>query len=623
MTPVGVEEVRTINLCAGWETQVFIEAQSTPSLRTLNMSMARLGTGFHPEDENALACQVVFESLGRSEPVRSQFAREKITSMLQDKQENPWLAILAAYALLRIQEQAPSIDEANAVASQLQRALEFLTIIADHPDVRALNLLKDQPSESFWYPPLLRAGLKRVQDHATRYVATIPLESLTDVVLDNLTTNSPWTAWRHLDRTPQPANTTPPTTTRTAKQSVTRPYVDTSSPSFTYFGQFIDPAATTLDVLSESPEQPPSATPAPTKSIQPRNTPPATRSVLHQASMVQVTQSLSQVDNLDTLQETVEINPALRLTELLSNITAQEVSAATGLPLARTEQTLTDLHQSDDAEGAQEVLDSPLTPTERAIIEYALHTVNRPASAPAPSYDVRSALESAPADAPTPAADTAPIATAPIATSQPGVVEESVTKLRTEADRLAIATGDNHYVAETHTLGNRLYHVANRLLQQADFSVRTDLQGHLQQFNPAFSALLAPTTAATIDESRSRQECLVTQRAWEAALIAVPSGRSTLAHPVPHQPFPSWDIHRTAILDGRTQEVQAYLYVFRSTDAPKLAPNVFEQVKSLLPGLALYAPLCAYDVAKSGNDYLQKLESIIQQLEQISAVVPP
>ncbi len=124
------------------------------------MSMVRMGTGYHPGDENAQACQVVFESLGRSEAVRSQTAYEKIRRMLENKLDNPWLGILAAYALRRIQEQARTNDQADEADLQLQRLLKSLQVIADHPDVQALNLSKDQPDGSFLHPPLLRLGLK-------------------------------------------------------------------------------------------------------------------------------------------------------------------------------------------------------------------------------------------------------------------------------------------------------------------------------------------------------------------------------------------------------------------------------------------------------------------------------
>jgi hypothetical protein len=597
-----------VYLCAGWETHVFIEAKRTPSLRTLTMSMARRGAGFRPDDETALAAQVVFDSLGRSEGARSVTAREKITTLLQDKLENPWLGILAAYALLRMQGQAGSTGAADEARVQLQRVLGFLEIISDHPDVRALTLPPNQPAGSFWRPPLLRAGLQRVQAHATHFAATIPLESLTDVVLDNLVVNSPWTAWRKLDRTPLPAGAEYQATSRAGARSSPRKHATPAPAAMPYWGRPGDPgplpqaafeALEESTVAAEAPAQPAIAT---------------AHSALYEASLVQVTQSISQIGSLDALQETVAVNPALTPAELLNTISAQEVSSATGLPLARTEQTLAELRRRNEDEEAQEVWERALTTTERTtervVLEYALHKARQPP--PAPAHDMGAPLEAAPADAPVPAADMSMPAVA-----QPGVIEESVGKVRAESDRLLLAQGEESYASVARALGERLHQAANRLLLHADFVVRTDVRGRIQQPNAAFRLLLAPNATPSVDEAQRRQQSLAIQRTWEAALAAAPAGRSSLPHPLPDQPFPSWEVHRTTILDERTQTPQAYLYVLRSANLAQLAWDAFQQVSDLLPELALYSSLCAYGAPQSG-DFLQKLEAVVLRLEQLT-----
>ena len=351
---------------------------------------------------------------------------------------------------------------------------------------------------------------------------------------------------------------------------------------------------------------------------QPKRTAPMTRDALHEISLVQVTKSLSQGGSLDAKQESVEVNLELTLAELLSRITAPEVSAATGLPLARTEKTLGDLRQASTGEGAQEVLDSPLTATERTILEYALLSANQPGRDTGGAPEPAAAFAPAPeALIPVPSADAAD--TVVVAPVPPGSIEEYVSRLYAEADRLALASDDNRYATEVRALSERLHQVANRLLQQADFAVRTDLQGRLQQPNAAFLMLLTPRGAATADESLVQEERLAIQRAWEAALAAAPPGRSTMPHPVPHQTFPPWDLQRTAILNERNQVEQAYHYGFRGANSLQPAWDVLRQVKAQLPVLALYSSICAYGVAKSGDDSLQKLESIVFQLEQITA----
>ena len=109
-----------IYLCAGWETQVYIEAKSAPSLRTFTINMARRGMGFRSDDETALACEVVLDSLGRSESSRSVMAREQIAVLLEDKLENPWLGILAAYSLRRTLKQTPAGDNQEEIPRALR-----------------------------------------------------------------------------------------------------------------------------------------------------------------------------------------------------------------------------------------------------------------------------------------------------------------------------------------------------------------------------------------------------------------------------------------------------------------------------------------------------------------------
>jgi hypothetical protein len=215
-------------------------------------------------------------------------------------------------------------------------------------------------------------------------------------------------------------------------------------------------------------------------------------------------------------------------------------------------------------------------------------------------------------------ADAPAAADAPAPAARPEDMQQTTAKLRGEADRLALLEGDSSYAAAARALGERLRTVANLLLQQAEFNVRTNVQGRLQQANGAFQTLLAPTITGTADASQIEQNRVAIQRAWETALAAAPLGRSTLFHPVPDQSFPSWNLHRTAILDERNKAEQAFLYVFRSANAPQLDRSVFEQVELQLPALAIYASLCAYGTAQE-YDKLQELESIVAQLEQLAA----
>jgi hypothetical protein len=424
--------------------------------------------------------------------------------------------------------------------------------------------------------------------------------------------NSPWTAWRNLDHKPLPAGATRQAPARAPAYTSPRKQARPPAASLPSWSQFGDPGpvpqAAFESAVFESLEASTAAAEAPARDAA------APRNLLYEASLAQVTQTMSQVGSLDALQETVAVNPALTLDRLLSVVTAEEISRASGLPLARIEQTLADLRRGGEDEDAQELLAGPLTASERTVLEFALQKARRPA--PAPAQDIGGAFEAVVADLPAPAADLSMPAGA-----QPGVVEEAAGKVRAEAERLLLAAGEEHYVVATRALGERLHQVANRLLQQADFVVRTDIQGHLQQANAAFHLLLAPDAAAPASDVQRHHEHLAIQRTWEAALAAAPVGRSSLPHPLAEQPFPPWDLHRTVLLDERTGAPQANLYVFRSANAPQLAWDAFQQVSALLPELALYSSLCAYGVAQSSGDYQQKLEAVVLRLEQLT--MPP
>src|SRR4051812_36693951 len=219
-------------LFAGWGTPAFVAARHRASPRTPSMNMAPRGTGFRSKDEASFAADLILEGLAHGGSGRRTVNSEKMEVLLRDSSKNPWLGILAAYGLQRSLEERAGEEQdvpRGEVADLLADVLAALTVIEDHPDVRALRLANDAVAP-FWYPPLLRAGLKRVQRHATRFAETIPLGSLTDCVLDHLLTNSPWTAWRYLDRLPHGPETV--STVKPSKRLVVRAQAEAPPPLF-------------------------------------------------------------------------------------------------------------------------------------------------------------------------------------------------------------------------------------------------------------------------------------------------------------------------------------------------------------------------------------------------------
>ena len=111
--------------------------------------------------------------------------------------------MLAAYVIRLQQDQLLLDDEQpSELWPQMRQWLpELLTGLAafrDHPDVQALRLDWQQLAEApVRFPPLLYAGLRRVQQHAFKFAETIPVGSLLQRILPRVATTTAWTAWRH------------------------------------------------------------------------------------------------------------------------------------------------------------------------------------------------------------------------------------------------------------------------------------------------------------------------------------------------------------------------------------------------------------------------------------------
>jgi PAS domain-containing protein len=595
-------------LCAGWETQVFVAApRGRPALRTLTLNMAPLGAGFRSDNETTVVAEALFDSLRRVEGDAVITFSEKLSTLLTSTYTDPWLSILAAYALLRSRAGPRRESPPNAARNEadlLPRVLESLSVVEAHPDARAARLRDDEPAAApFWHPPLLRVGLARVRRHATRYAETVPLNSLTDCVLDNLVTNSPWTAWRRLDRLPRPARAAL-TTERVGPQMLAHQAPDLADAS-SYTAAFVEAAPPNAPVyrLAIGPE----IGDATAAEEPPALAAPATISTLLEAPVLQKAQALTETGDPTTLPETATLDPARNLSELLEGVEPKAVSADSGVPLARTTESLEQLRRLS-AEAPPSAPDQPtpvLTAAEQAILEYALKKT-------APAVPGEAALPS----------DAAPGA-------EPSVtIEKYVATLRTEADRLLLRPDDEQWKAAggdpatARALGMRLRRVADELLRHADFIVLIDPDGRLLYGNGAFVQLTSPTDDLNDDlgDQRQRRRGARQQqrRMWEAALVGTSPGHSTLTAPIPNPISKQWELSRTVIKDDVDGRPRADLVVFRSKDVPPLDPAAFDRINTLLSELTQCASFFAYGSTEHRTEYVQRLESLIVELEQLA-----
>ncbi len=621
------QRVQPIFLSAGWETQVFLEATQYPRLHSLALNMAPLGTGFRPDDEAAVAADVLLDGLGhaRSDQVA---VSDKVAALLEGD-ANPWLSIVAGYALLTAPDRAGRQGGPDAASRDdghlLPHVLAVLEQLGDHPDARALLLADDRDAPApIWCPPLLRVGLRRVQRHATKHVATIPLDSLTDCVLDSLVTNAPWTAWRDLDRRPifpPELEATSPgqgkrllKTRRTATRRLVAPSSDVSTTPADVASRRA-PVSRLAQIVGFDDE----FASLKTTLLQAAG---AGAANLREAPLYRLAQGLLRGESLDDLPETIPLDVTGSLSRLLDNIDPQEVTASCGLTLARTERGFARLRERTSGAEARGVTNqsaeqTTLTQTERAIVQVALQKAARSAGAATlpPASDPASSAD---------AAETPP--SPPEQATSAATVDECAAKVRVEADRLALVAEDGateldqEAVRLAGSLADRLARVADDLLKRADFILVTDENGRRLSNNPAFEVLRSPTGDAAGDAAEdaaagARPETLAV---WEAALAGLSPGRATLSAPVDNRISQHWDLQRTVVADESTGEARAYVNVLRRRDAPRLTPGAVAHVASLLPELALYAPLLAYGSPERRREYARKIAAIAEQLEQIA-----
>ncbi|MFP5287692.1 MAG: hypothetical protein ACLGI9_18290, partial [Thermoanaerobaculia bacterium] len=594
-----------VYLAKGWQTQLFVPARRSPLLREHTLNMAPVGYGFHPKEETAVAVAFVMDGLRQGGSFAGVVQTEHVNRLLEGERRNPWLGVLAAYALLRSSHAGFGGSLEQASSSLFERVLGFLeSTLGDHPDVAALRLRDGQPASApITHPPLLLFGLQQVRRHAMRFKGTIPLNSLMDCVLDSLETNSPWTAWRDLVRVPKGQEEVWGQTSRRARRPhLAAPYSATLVRS--------DPIARAA---------PPSA-PIFRLAVPDRGDPQAesaAAAALSEAPLVGLARDLLHRGALEDLPETIA-DPAPSVGAILQGLTSREVSAASGLPLDRTEHALDLLRhcipETSAAKPAPGIESDAATEAEiaPAALEAARQALKEPASG-------ASAVAAAEADA-TPAARTARVST---------TIEECVSRLRAEARRMlssaATSPGEEHEIRTgddlntARGLSERLLHVADALLVQADFVVITDANGRMERGNGAFQALLGTP------EETSEAEHVARVQAWQEIFRNAAPGYSRFTNPAPisksvfsRHPAPQhWELRR-ATVEESGGEVRAFMNFLRVEGALRPDAGVLLRVDALLSRLTLFASLYALGSAGRRQEYAQELASLVGQLESAS-----
>jgi hypothetical protein len=590
-------------LTKGWETHVFLTIGDQLTFQTLTMHMARHGTGFVANDEVAVATEVILGSLRSNQSAVRIVTGAPVEALLRRDDRNPWLSLLAASVMTLASQEGTtaSIGGGPEPPVTLPQLLDFLgATLPDHPDVRALRLASNAPTQvPFDVPPLLRAGLERVRSHAVRYAATIPLGSLTDRTLSSLITNSPWTAWRV--RTGTRAGTGTSSDGAPVVSSVPRPrhvlaaQAPLSAPVF----HLDDPE--TVENEANAPAA--------------QGTAPIQREAarLRDIPLIQTVQHLLEDRDAPSGQDVVNVSERLR--SLLGSVSAADVSAATGLPLSRTEEGLARLREKLQTSDSVTSL-PPLVGPEQAVATYAWNQaacsvtppLSGPTLAPAPTaVDLRALIEA-------PATIEDAIFALQSAAEQLRLADETRAAEPTESD--APASGDV-VIAHARPIVKRLERLGEHLLRSAGFVVTTDARGRLLRVNGAFRMLLSPASGISADQRR--EEEARNWRAWASALLGAPDGDSRVAVRTTGALFAEWDLRRVAIAQA-PNEAPEYLNVLRGVGSPRLGTDTVRALDRLISQVSLHASFFAHGSNVRRSESVAKLDAVLIEAERLLGI---
>ena len=561
--PDGGYWCRPVYLVPGWSTHLAISVDRTPEgQRLVAVRMSEIGRDSVVDPAAEVASLAVLDALTRG--AETQFiTREHIDALTHREDADPWLAVLAAYALLPTVESEPfrgrlTDQDTAGLFAELQAFLS--TKLPQHPDVRALTLNLDEPSPPFPYPPLLLAGLRRVRTHSARWRGTIPKGSLTDRLLDEVAPGAPWTTW--ID-----GRDVSPVTQD--DRVIVRPA----------FLQSVGSKAPVFRIRSSRNRNEPGAAP-------PDNRPVGAREALQEAQIVDlVNQSVYGAGVQQSLPD-LNIDTSAEFSKLLS-LDPNVIGQATNIPVDRVESALESIRAVTSTSPADPKEPSPLSSIEQRLVAFA---IGDKAFAPR-----------------TPGL-------APSVT-----VEEVLLKLKGVADQLAdISPEQAQDRGSVHVILDSVNRVVAALLQRCALIALTDLDGNIVYGNGAFLAFLdlgAPDGAL----SPARPQSCVTQDRWEAALRSQPQGDSVLTNVGGASDATRWTLRRASVKDARGPSAIAFVNVLTAEGASPIGEATLARISLLVHRVALGTSVYTYGSARGGKAHSENAVDMLEEIEQLIA----
>jgi PAS domain-containing protein len=508
-------------------------------------------------------------ALSRERAISTVVGSSHLKRLLHAEDKNPWLAVLAAYALTLAEEESrrPNADPAATPSDPVlkQDILAFLRqTLGSHPDVRALCLAPDAPaSNPFAYPPLVRIGLQRVEQHATRFADTIPLDSLTERMLTKQITSSLWSIWR------EPIPVTREAAERDAAPVATRRVR----------------AGGGVPLASLGASAPVYRAAQPSRSRATATT--QLRQALYDLPVIKAAQQM--IGSTDWGVEKIVVNSREAAGKLLSEIEPQALSAAASIPLGRAEQGLTKLKATVDGSASAS---AKAGPAERAILQYALR---QGAQGGGPQSDATTPSRSG-------------------AVPDGNSLEGAVSALRNASAQLSRLSpdlvSDPLLATRANSIAARLAAIADSLLGQADLIVLTDVNGRFLYANGAFTLLVTPPAGEKLAGM-----C----RSWCDWLSTLPLGRSTGLTSPADSTNRLWVVRRTAVEDETTHQTTAFVNILEDEKRSAWSDATFEELAHVVSSITLHASFVQYGSSQKVTASLEKLEALATKLESLVA----
>ena len=592
---------QSIFLSKGWETHCFLVADDKfPALKDLSLGMVKKGTGFHEDWEENLITEALFNDFLSGQAFFDSPIMDRVQYLFNrdSRLSNLWMGINAAYAFNKY-----DFGNKEKYGKLIQEILDFLVQnIPDHPDVRALTLKENRRAEKpFWYPPALSDGIKLVEIHAIFHDDTIPVGSLTDLVLDSMIPDSPWTAWKDIPIDPRYGENDVDWREEEyrdwlAQNKKSLPVSDI--PQIILEGSLADPVINIQAIVQSE---------ASISEINPTaaDDQTASTSPIQDTYIAQQAAKVINVLNTDELPDSISIDVSKEISREIKQVKPKDISQETGIHLSRVQDELKQLKKSgklaDLIKSEEGGMDSRVSGSEKAVLDAVIQQVE--------SSVVKETLDDADVSWEEEAAVESPTEKSRV------TIEDLYARINMEAERIAIKGKEKDNDPGAQLLAQRLRKLAKQLLDSCDFIVLTNKDGKITYSNGAFFNLLSEITSPSTEEGIDYFQENISW--WEEKLKEAEVGQSTLAGQADDSSRNQWDLQRTIFEQGEDQTPVAYMNVLRMQNAPSLRREQVDKLSGFLSDLTYASSLYAYGSDESEGESKSGLKEIIAEMASI------